>query len=108
MITRKAQAEINKARMAVFVVLSSLQVGDPVEVWDGTRTMKGERVTCVLTVQRSLQGSDYRLDTNGFPVPCGSWEHANVQVGYGPGRWNTELTAAGIVYSGGSIKKMEG
>lgn len=41
-----------------------------------------------VTVQRPL----HRTDGGGF----GSWDHSAVTVGFGPGRFNTEVTAAGI------------
>lgn len=58
--------------------LSSLKVGDPVIV-----TQDGKEVR--VTVQRSL----------ARPGNIGSWEHsAVVTVGFGPGRWNIEVSSA--------------
>lgn len=61
--------------------LGSLRVGDPVTLTRDGRTHE-------VTVQRTLT----RGDGGGF----GSLDHAKVTVGYGPGRWNTEVSAAGI------------
>ena len=61
--------------------LSSLRVGDVVTL---VRDGRESRVT----VQREIRA----MDGGGF----GSWDHSAVTVGYGPGRWNTEVTAAGI------------
>lgn len=62
--------------------LASLAVGDRISVVAGSRSQN-------VTVQRPL----HRRDGNGF----GSWDHAAVTVGFGPGRWNTEITAAALV-----------
>lgn len=61
--------------------LASLTPGDAVVI---TRDGRENAVT----VQRPIR----RMDGGGF----GSWDHSAVTVGYGPGRWNTEVTPAGI------------
>jgi hypothetical protein len=61
--------------------LASLRVGDPVTI-----TQDGREIA--VTVQRELR----RTDGGGF----GSWDHAAVTVGFGPGRWNVEVTAVAL------------
>ena len=62
-------------------MLRSLETGQEVTlIRDGRES--------VVTVQRTIR----RMDGGGF----GSWDHSAVTVGYGPGRWNMEVTAAGI------------
>lgn len=62
-------------------MLQSLEAGQEVTlIRDGRES--------AVTVQRPIR----RMDGGGF----GSWDHSAVTVGYGPGRWNTEVTAAGI------------
>ena len=61
--------------------LGGLRAGDRVIL---TRDGKDHHVT----VQSPLT----RGDGGGF----GSSDHAKVTVGYGPGRWNTEVSAVGI------------
>lgn len=68
-------------RKAAHSFLASLRVGDAV-----TLTRDGRENT--VTVQREIRA----MDGGGF----GSWDHSAVTVGYGPGRWNVEVTAAGI------------
>lgn len=68
-------------RRDAFKLLASLRTGDTV-----TLTRDGR--TNVVTVQRTT----IKPDGSQF----GSWDYANVTVGYGPGRWNTEVNAAGI------------
>lgn len=64
-----------------YSMLAGLRVGDEVTITrDGRDSM--------VTVQRPIRA----MDGGGF----GSWDHSAVTVGYGPGRWNTEVTAAGI------------
>lgn len=60
-------------------LLSSLKVGDPV-----TLTLDGRPVE--VTVQRELSGRD--------PGGYGNPENFAVTVGFGPGRFNTEVTPA--------------
>ena len=64
-----------------YAMLSGLTVGQPV-----TLTRDGRDLA--VTVQRTIR----RMDGGGF----GSWDHSAVTVGFGPGRFNTEVTAAGI------------
>ena len=61
--------------------LAGLRAGDAVTV----RQDGSERT---YTVQQEIR----RMDGGGF----GSWDHAAVTVGYGPGRYNFEITAARI------------
>lgn len=69
------------ARKDAHRLLASLRVGDTVKLTrDGRES--------VVTVQRAIRG----MDGGGF----GSWDHSAVTVGYGPGRFNMEVTAAGI------------
>lgn len=57
--------------------LAGLRPGDPVRLlWDGKQHD--------LTVQRPLRTAD--------PGGFGSLESQRVTIGYGPGRWNTEVT----------------
>lgn len=63
------------------LLLGSLRVGDAV-----TLTVDGK--SHAVTVQRELR----RPDGGSF----GSPDYAVVTVGYGPGRWNTEVNAAGL------------
>lgn len=72
--------------------LASLHVGDVVTI---TRDGRDNTVT----VQRSL----HRSDPGGF----GSWDHSKVTVGYGPGRWNTEVSAAGLEAGHYSLSRSE-
>lgn len=62
-------------------MLQSLEAGQEVTLIRDGREL-------AVTVQRSIR----KMDGGGF----GSWDHSAVTVGYGPGRWNTEVTAAGI------------
>jgi len=66
--------------VAALDLLRGLREGDVVYL---TRDGKRSKVT----VQRA-----FRVDAGG-----GSQDHAKVTLGYGPGRWNTEVSAAGIV-----------
>jgi hypothetical protein len=69
------------ARREAHTFLASLKVGEPVLIHRDGRTNE-------VTVQRELTPGD----GGGF----GSWDHSRVTVGYGPGRWNTEVTPAAI------------
>jgi hypothetical protein len=62
-------------------LLAGLRVGDPVLLHRDGKALE-------LTVQQEL----HKTDGGGF----GSWDHAAVSVGYGPGRYNTEISAATI------------
>ena len=68
-------------RKDAHTLLASLRTGDTVTL---TRDGRESQVT----VQRELR----RMDGGGF----GSWDHSAVTVGYGPGRFNMEVTPAGI------------
>lgn len=68
-------------RREAHTFLASLKLGEAVLI-----TRDGQ--TNQVTVQRELSPSD----GGGF----GSWDHSNVKVGFGPGRWNTEVTPAAI------------
>lgn len=50
-----------------------------------------------VTVQRA-----FRVDLGG-----GSQDHAKVTLGYGPGRWNMEVSAAGIVDGYYAVERVE-
>lgn len=80
-------------RHAAYTLLAGLKVGEQVDV-----TIDGRNYT--VTVQRALMGGD----GGGF----GSWDYASVTVGYGPGRWNTEISAAGIEAGRFTIQSLNG
>lgn len=79
--TERVAALARPTRAELHSFLASLKVGDQVVLTRDTRPR-------VLTVQRELRRTDGR--------DLGSWDHAAVTVGYGPGRFNTEVTAAGL------------
>lgn len=60
--------------------LAQLKHGDPVVL-----DKDGKRLALTVT-------DEYRRAEAGF----GSVDHGKITVGYGPGRWNTEITAAAI------------
>jgi hypothetical protein len=68
-------------RHEAHTMLASLRQGDAVLLTRDGRTSE-------VTVQRPIRG----MDGGGF----GSWDYSSVTVGYGPGRWNMEVNAAGI------------
>lgn len=68
-------------RQKAHTFLAKLRTGDPVTVIKDGRKIE-------LTVQRELR----RMDGGGF----GSWDHSAVTVGYGPGRYNFEITPASL------------
>jgi hypothetical protein len=71
--------------------LGSLKVGDEVTFFDGTKEHK-------VKVTKAL----HRRDGGGF----GSNDHSAISVGYGPGRWNTEVTPANLMGLAGVKKKI--
>lgn len=70
-----------RTRSKIHTFLASLEVGEVVVI-----SMDGRESE--VTVQRSIRP----MDGGGF----GSWDHSAVTVGYGAGRWNVEVTAAGV------------
>jgi hypothetical protein len=73
--------EAEMTRHEAHAMLASLRPGDAVRLTRDGRTND-------VTVQRSIRG----MDGGGF----GSWDYSSATVGYGPGRWNMEVNAAGI------------
>jgi hypothetical protein len=72
--------------------LGSLRKGDPVNV-----TVDGREHA--VTVQREHHGED---------AGCGSWDHGwKTTVGFGPGRWNVELSAAAIAAGRFTVSRPE-
>jgi hypothetical protein len=61
--------------------LAKLRAGDPVRIWQDGRAIE-------VTVTREFR----RSDGGGF----GSLDHSTISVGFGPGRWNTEVSGARI------------
>ena len=61
------------------------------------------------TVLLSEDGKEHEVTVQRF-VRDGSIDHASLTVGYGPGRWNREVSAARILagYVGLSIPSFEG
>lgn len=80
------------ARRKAYEFLASLRQGDRVTISQDGRES-------VVTVQRELR----RMDGGGF----GSWDHSAVTVGYGPGRFNLEVTPAGIEFGSYSLRRAD-
>lgn len=61
------------------------------------------------TVLLTRDGTDHEVQVQRFHRD-GSIDHANLTVGYGPGRWNTEVSAARVLagYVGLSVPLTEG
>lgn len=72
------------------ILIASLSTGDTVILY-----RDGQPLT--LTVQRRRSS-----EPGGFGHPDG----AAVTVGYGPGRFNTEVTAAGIAYGNYALERV--
>jgi hypothetical protein len=73
--------DANSLALCTVLQLAELNVGQAVRFTADGRSHD-------VTVTREFRGAD----GNGF----GSLEYSVVTVGYGPGRWNTEVNAAGI------------